>query len=212
MAGGAAARCSGGGVVAPGRQVLLRVVGAPGRAVGGDDHPHRIRQYRSGRGDAALRVQLCTFQPVCVSGCRRRPDGHLHPAGREQLSVYRNCPQCGGLLHVLRGHQGCEQSGGIGLRPYHDTGWTAPHTDAHTDALADPNAHTNTDADTHANSDTYGDTRAHGHAGAHGHTFTNAYGHPRTHTYSGAHRYGCSDSNAYTHTLAHTDTHGSGTG
>ena len=168
MAGGAAARCSRGGVVAPGRQVLLRVVGAPGRAVGGDDHALWVWRSRSGRGDAALRVQLRTFQPVCVPGCRRRPDRHLHPAGREQLSVYRDGPKRGGLLHVLRGHKGCEQSGGIGLRRFHDTGW--PAANAHADTNTDPNAYTHANAHTNtlAHTDTLG--RGTGRGGKHAST------------------------------------------
>ena len=196
MAGGAVAPCSRGGDVAPGRQVLLRVVGAPGRTAGGDDHPHRVWQLRSGRGDAALRVQLRTFQPDCVSGCRRRPGRHLHPAGREQLSVYGDGPKHGGFLRLLRGHQGCEQSGGIGLRRFHDTGWPATYADAHTDADthpdADTHAHANTHPNTHPNADAhtdadaythpYADTHADPDTDTHADPYAHAYADPRSHS------------------------------
>ena len=208
MAGGAAASCSRGGDVAQGHQVLLRVVGAPGRAAGGDDHPHRVWQLWSGRGDAALRVQLRTFQPGCVSGCRRRPGRHLHPAGREQLSVYGDGPKHGRFLRLLRGHQGCEQSGGIGLRRFHDTGWPAPnaHTypNAHSYADTHPNAYTDPHADpyTHADAHSYANPNTHSNADAHGDPdpHCNAATNPDP------------DADPYTHTLAHADTLGSGTG
>ena len=212
MAGGAAARCSRGGVVAQGRPVLLRVVGAPGRAVGGDDHPLWVWRSRSGRGDAALGVQLRTFQPGGVSGCRRRPDRHLHPAGREQLSVYRDCPKRGGLLHILRGHQGCEPSGGIGLRPYHDTGWPTSYPNAYTHA--DPNAHTHADPNAHTHADAYTNSDADPNPYVHTHTLadTDSNPDPNVHTHTLADTDSNPDPNADTHTHAYTDTLGSGTG
>ena len=185
-----------------------------GRAVGGDDHPLWVWRSRSSRGDAARRVQLCTFQSVCVSGCRRRPERHLHPAGREQLSVYRDCPKRGGLLHVLRGRQGCEPSGGIGLRRFHDTGWPTPNADAHAYAHTDPYAYT----DTHADPYTHPNTDAHTHADpdSHSHADPDAQSNADPDTHSNAHADAHANTNAdpyaHTHTLAHTDTLGCGNG
>ena len=224
MAGGAAASCSRGGDVAQGHQVLLRVVGAPGRTAGGDDYAHRVWQLWSGRGDDALRVQLRTFQPDCVSGCRRRPGRHLHPAGREQLSVYGDGPKHGRFLRFLRGHQGCEQSGGIGLRRFHDTGWPAPnahsYADTHPNAHADthPNAHADTHpnahADTHAHANPYPNTHANPYPNAATNPDPNAATNPDPNAATNPDPNAATnpDPNAATNTHAHADTLGSGTG
>ena len=143
---------------------------------------------------------------AAISGCRRRPDRHLHPAGREQLSVYRDGPKRGGFLRVLRGHQGFKQSGGIGLRRFHDTGRPAPYadTDPHAHSYADthPNAYTDPHADpyTHADAHSYANPNPHSNAATNPDPHCNAATNP--------------DPNAdpYTHTLAHADTLGSGTG
>ena len=140
---------------------------------------------------------------AAISGCRRRPDRHLHPAGREQLSVYRDGPKHGGFLRLLRGHQGCEQSGGIGLRRFHDTGWPATYADAHTDA------HTNAHTDTHAHADTHADTHPNTHSHADAHTDADSYAHAHSHPYADTHADPDTDTHAdpYAHAYADPRSH-----
>ena len=145
-------------------------MGTPGWAVGGDYHPHRVRHYRPGGGDAARRVQLFWLRPVWVSGCRRWPDRQLHSVGGGDLCVYRDRPRRRRFLRILRDHQGRGQSGGIGRRRFQHTGRPTANSDTHSRAYANtnPGAYADTDAntnsgaytDTHSNADANPDTRA----------------------------------------------------
>ncbi len=121
---GSVAFGSRGGDVAQGRPVLLGAVGASGRRVGGHDHRGGIWRLRSGRGDAACRVQLYRLRPVRGRGEGRRADRRLHAAGGRALHVYVAAPSAEGaysfsgvLLDANRAEQAVGGASSIRVGP-----------------------------------------------------------------------------------------------
>ena len=98
-----------------------------------------------------------------------------------------------------------EQSGGIGLRRFHDTGWPAPYADAHTDADAHPNA----DTHAHADTDAHAQHPPHTHSYADAHTDADSYAHAHSHPYADTHADPDTDTHAdpYAHAYADPRSH-----